>query len=42
MQTAFFVLIGVALVAMSFAFTLSCIDHGFGTTLLDIARYVDP
>jgi hypothetical protein len=42
MQTTFLFVIGVAIVAISFAFTLSCLDHGIAATVSEVVKYINP
>jgi hypothetical protein len=42
MQTTFLLGIGVAIVAISFALTLSVLDHGMTATVLEVVKYIDP
>jgi hypothetical protein len=42
MQTTFLVGIGVAIIAISFALTLSVLDHGITVTVLEVIKYIDP
>ena len=42
MQTTFLFVIGVAIVAISFAFTLSCLDHGITATVSEVVKYINP
>jgi hypothetical protein len=42
MQTTFLFVIGVATVAISFAFTLSCLDHGIAATVSEVVKSINP
>jgi hypothetical protein len=42
MQATFLFGIGVAIIAISFALTLSVLDHGIAVTVLEVVKYIDP
>jgi hypothetical protein len=42
MQATFLFVMGVAIVAMSFASTLSALDQGVTATVSEVVKYINP